>query len=398
VGPQAGGRAEAAALGHDLDRQVGGLQQPLGVEHPLPGQPLHRRRARRRPEPPGEGPRADVRLAGHLLDRDGLVEVLDGPVEGAADRVVLRGDGQRGVDELGLAAVALGRHDHPAGEGVGHLGAVVDADQVQAQVDARRGAGGRVDAVAGVDEQHVGVDLDGGVPLGELGGVYPVGRGAAPVEEAGLGQQEGAGAHAHDPAAPLVDRSHVVEHLRRGLVGFRRPHRDDQRVDVVEVVEPERRVDRPAAVGHPDRTGGRGDDAELVPRVGVLRAVEAENFVDDPQLERGNLLVDQGGHDVAPHLTPGPVPSFCERHGTMMAGILRICAVLPLDGTRSSTEDEYMFSVQCPRHGSEVLLSERRIVGFDNSRGRITVRWVCWCGHHGSHVTGRGRRALEPID
>jgi hypothetical protein len=82
----------------------------------------------------------------------------------------------------------------------------------------------------------------------------------------------------------------------------------------------------------------------------------------------------------------------------MMAGILRICAVLPLDGTRSSTEDEYMFSVQCPRHGSEVLLSERRIVGFDNSHGRITVRWVCWCGHHGSHVTGRGRRALEPID
>jgi hypothetical protein len=57
-----------------------------------------------------------------------------------------------------------------------------------------------------------------------------------------------------------------------------------------------------------------------------------------------------------------------------------------------------MLSVQCPRHGSEVLLSERRIVGIENSHGRITVQWVCWCGHHGSHITGRNRgSALETI-
>jgi hypothetical protein len=51
-----------------------------------------------------------------------------------------------------------------------------------------------------------------------------------------------------------------------------------------------------------------------------------------------------------------------------------------------------MFTVHCPRHGSEVLLSERRIVGLDASGDGMTVRWVCWCGHQGSHHTGRARR------
>ena len=48
-----------------------------------------------------------------------------------------------------------------------------------------------------------------------------------------------------------------------------------------------------------------------------------------------------------------------------------------------------MFSVQCPRHGSEVLLTERHITGIEPTDGQLTVRWVCWCGHAGSHRTGR---------
>ena len=56
-----------------------------------------------------------------------------------------------------------------------------------------------------------------------------------------------------------------------------------------------------------------------------------------------------------------------------------------------------MFSVHCPRHGTEVLLSEGRIVGIDQARDGMTVRWVCWCGHAGSHRVGRARRTLEII-
>lgn len=58
---------------------------------------------------------------------------------------------------------------------------------------------------------------------------------------------------------------------------------------------------------------------------------------------------------------------------------------------------DYMFTVHCPRHSSEVLLTERRIVGLDSSADGMTVRWVCWCGHQGSHRTGRPRRRIELV-
>jgi hypothetical protein len=56
-----------------------------------------------------------------------------------------------------------------------------------------------------------------------------------------------------------------------------------------------------------------------------------------------------------------------------------------------------MFSVYCPRHGTEVLLSESRISGLDNTGGDITVRWTCWCGHAGAFHTGRTRRQPAPV-
>ena len=44
-----------------------------------------------------------------------------------------------------------------------------------------------------------------------------------------------------------------------------------------------------------------------------------------------------------------------------------------------------MFSVHCPRHGSEVLLGNNRIRGIERSGDRLTVRWECYCGHRGAH-------------
>lgn len=51
-----------------------------------------------------------------------------------------------------------------------------------------------------------------------------------------------------------------------------------------------------------------------------------------------------------------------------------------------------MLSVHCPRHGSQVLLSERHILAIEPSGDALRVRWECWCGHRGSHRTGRPRR------
>jgi hypothetical protein len=55
-----------------------------------------------------------------------------------------------------------------------------------------------------------------------------------------------------------------------------------------------------------------------------------------------------------------------------------------------------MFTVHCPRHGREVLLTERHILGINRIGDGLTVRWECWCGHKGSHRTGRPGRH-DPI-
>jgi hypothetical protein len=44
-----------------------------------------------------------------------------------------------------------------------------------------------------------------------------------------------------------------------------------------------------------------------------------------------------------------------------------------------------MLRVHCPRHGQEVLLTHRRVLGVEGSGEEMTVRWVCYCGHRGAH-------------
>lgn len=62
-----------------------------------------------------------------------------------------------------------------------------------------------------------------------------------------------------------------------------------------------------------------------------------------------------------------------------------------------------MFSVECPTHGAEVLLSERRIEAIVPIDGAHLVRWRCWCGTVGTsiepkrrseHLVGRYRPAV----
>ena len=44
-----------------------------------------------------------------------------------------------------------------------------------------------------------------------------------------------------------------------------------------------------------------------------------------------------------------------------------------------------MMTIHCPRHGREVLVGHRQILGIDGRGADMTVRWVCWCGHEGTH-------------
>jgi hypothetical protein len=44
-----------------------------------------------------------------------------------------------------------------------------------------------------------------------------------------------------------------------------------------------------------------------------------------------------------------------------------------------------MMSIHCPRHGGEVLVGPRQILGIEGRGRDLTVRWACVCGHHGTH-------------
>jgi hypothetical protein len=54
-----------------------------------------------------------------------------------------------------------------------------------------------------------------------------------------------------------------------------------------------------------------------------------------------------------------------------------------------------MFSVHCPNHGVEVLLTARHIEAIENTDEGIRIHWVCYCGDHGSFVSGRRRRPVR---
>jgi hypothetical protein len=77
-----------------------------------------------------------------------------------------------------------------------------------------------------------------------------------------------------------------------------------------------------------------------------------------------------------------------------MAETKRTCYFLPLVDPVVHTEDEPMFSVHCPAHGREVLLSDRRIARIVNVDEGIRLDWVCWCGERGSLITGRPRSPM----
>lgn len=63
-----------------------------------------------------------------------------------------------------------------------------------------------------------------------------------------------------------------------------------------------------------------------------------------------------------------------------------------------------MFSVDCSRHGTEVLLTERRIRAIVPVEGGSELHWTCWCGTEGAtfvarvtaaeHMVGRHRPAV----
>ena len=104
-------------------------------------------------------------------------------------------------------------------------------------------------------EDRVGVELDLRIAAPEEPHAEPVRRGAAAVEQAGLGEDEGAAAHRGEPAQARDQdvRSHGGAR-RVGRPSGRRRRRDDQRVDAVAHLRVGPVGDEAQARGHAHRT------------------------------------------------------------------------------------------------------------------------------------------------
>ena len=48
-----------------------------------------------------------------------------------------------------------------------------------------------------------------------------------------------------------------------------------------------------------------------------------------------------------------------------------------------------MFSVDCPQHGTTVLLGISDITQIENTASGIRVHYECTCGHKGVWLTGK---------
>ncbi|MGH9118069.1 MAG: hypothetical protein ACRD0A_09405 [Acidimicrobiales bacterium] len=52
-----------------------------------------------------------------------------------------------------------------------------------------------------------------------------------------------------------------------------------------------------------------------------------------------------------------------------------------------------MFLIDCPGHGTKILLGARSVESMHNTSRGIEVRWRCRCGARGVLITGLGRHA-----
>src|SRR5690606_20211687 len=151
----------------------------------------------------------------HLLDgvRDGevlLQPVLRGEDGGVAVRTLAL------EDDVGTEAVLVPLQGEEPGDGLRGGGADVAGDEVEDEVvPAHGGAGGdELAARAGGDEGALGKELDLGMDAAEGLGVAPVDGRLAAVEEAGLGEEEDAGARGAELGAAAVHARSPVDELR----------------------------------------------------------------------------------------------------------------------------------------------------------------------------------------
>jgi hypothetical protein len=161
--------------------------------------------------------RAETGDLGETLDRELLVEMLAGEGERRPDTVGFRIEIEHGR-ELRLSARAAVIDDEVARSGACDLDPAILLDEGEREVDPGADPGRAPDRAVPREDAVAG-DLDPGIKALQRSDMAPMRGGDAPVEEAGFGEDEGAGADAGDTARPrgaalTTEASAVVASVR----------------------------------------------------------------------------------------------------------------------------------------------------------------------------------------
>ncbi|MCY1235946.1 hypothetical protein D3C81_1166500 [compost metagenome] len=187
-------------------------------------------------------------------------------------------------------------HHHAAGHAVGDISAMVAAHQVQAAVQRGGGAGRREDAAI-VDIERTAVEPDPGIARGEVIGPDPVGGRRPAVEQAGLGDHEGAQAQPGDARAAGAGGLQRRQQGRRRT--FRRvaPGRHDHGIGLFQRAEVVLDLDAEARHG-PDQAGLLAADQQPVARHAQHGEIVAEHDAGHGQVERADAFKGNHGDGV----------------------------------------------------------------------------------------------------
>ena len=223
--------------------------------------------------------------------------MLADPVEHGTEGLALRLH-HCGADELRLTPVTMGWHHHPSGDRGRDAGAVLGTPEVQARVDAGGRAGGGHHLPV-VDVQHLGDHHGVGEARREVVGVHPVRGAPATVEQPGLPQDEGRGAHRQDTCPACDGVAHDVEHLLGHVLRLPEGRGEAHQVGLGHALEAvhhvERETERRAHLPGPGRA-----DREVDRRHAVLGAIDPPGLAEDPELEGLYAVPHDDGH-VAQH-------------------------------------------------------------------------------------------------
>ena len=182
------------------------------------GEPLVRRGSGLLAELARESARRHRRVAGQILHAQSLAQMRLRPLQERREpssRPAVDGV----LDVLRLTAVAVRRHDQPAGHAVGDFGAIIAPDDVQAKVYAR-GAARRSQNAAFIHVQNAGVDANLRKPGSQLFRIAPVGGGALAIEQPSGRKNEGSGTNGDQTCAASVRRTQCFkERFRRRFAG-----------------------------------------------------------------------------------------------------------------------------------------------------------------------------------